>query len=70
VARKILLDALTGQARSRQELAERLARKDVPDELATELLDRFLFNDFLYIKGVFITLTILSFLHKLYFITS
>jgi regulatory protein len=41
VARKILLDSLTGQARSRQELAERLARKDVPDDLAKSLLDRF-----------------------------
>lgn len=41
VARKILLDALTGQARSRQDLADRLAKKDVPPELATRLLDRF-----------------------------
>ena len=41
VARKILLDSLTGQARSRQELADRLARKDVPDDLARSLLDRF-----------------------------
>lgn len=41
VARKILLDALTGQARSRQELADKLARKDVPAELAAALLDRF-----------------------------
>lgn len=41
VARKILLDSLTGQARSRQELADRLAKKDVPDDLATALLDRF-----------------------------
>ena len=41
MARKILLDALTGQARSRKELADKLAKKDVPDELATELLDRF-----------------------------
>ena len=41
VARKILLDQLTGQARSRQELADRLARKDVPDEIAARLLDRF-----------------------------
>ena len=30
VARKILLDALTGQARSRKELADKLAKKDVP----------------------------------------
>ncbi len=41
VARKILLDQLTGQARSRQELADKLAKKDVPAELATRLLDRF-----------------------------
>ena len=41
VARKILLDQLTGQARSRQELADRLAKRNVPDEVATQLLDRF-----------------------------
>ena len=41
VARKILLDALTGQARSRKELADKLAKKDVPAELAQRLLDRF-----------------------------
>jgi regulatory protein len=41
VARKILLDTLTGQARSRQELADKLARRGVPDDLATALLDRF-----------------------------
>jgi regulatory protein len=41
VARKILLDALTGQARSRQELAGKLAGRGVPDDLAAELLDRF-----------------------------
>ena len=41
VGRKILLDALTGQARSRQELADRLAKREVPDEIATVLLDRF-----------------------------
>lgn len=41
VARKILLDQLTGQARSRQELADRLARSNVPDEVAGRLLDRF-----------------------------
>lgn len=41
VARKILLDALTGQARSRKELADKLAKKDVPEELAERLLDRF-----------------------------
>jgi regulatory protein len=41
VARKILLDALTGQARSRRELRDKLAKKDVPPELAERLLDRF-----------------------------
>jgi regulatory protein len=41
VARTILLNALTGQARSRQELRDRLAKKDVPDDLAERLLDRF-----------------------------
>jgi regulatory protein len=41
VARKILLDQLTGQARSRQELSDKLARKNVPAEIATRLLDRF-----------------------------
>jgi regulatory protein len=41
VARKILLDQLTGQARSRSELATKLARKGVPEEVAGRLLDRF-----------------------------
>ena len=41
VARTILLNALTGQARSRKELRDKLAKKDVPDELAERLLDRF-----------------------------
>ncbi len=41
VARKILLDQLTGQARSRQELRDKLASRNVPDEIATRLLDRF-----------------------------
>jgi regulatory protein len=41
VARKILLDQLTGQARTRAELAKKLAAKDVPGEVATRLLDRF-----------------------------
>lgn len=41
VARKILLDQLTGRARSRQELATKLAQRDVPAEIATGLLDRF-----------------------------
>lgn len=41
VARKILLDQLSVQARSRHELEERLARRDVPEEVASRLLDRF-----------------------------
>ena len=41
VARKILLDQLTGQARSRSELATKLARKQVPTEIAERMLDRF-----------------------------
>lgn len=41
VARKILLDQLTGQARSRKELGDKLASRNVPDEVATRLLDRF-----------------------------
>ncbi len=41
VARKILLDQLTGRARSRKELADKLASKNVPGEVATALLDRF-----------------------------
>jgi regulatory protein len=41
VARKILLDQLTGRARSRKELSDKLAGKGVPAELATRLLDRF-----------------------------
>jgi regulatory protein len=41
VARKILLDQLTGQARSRAELAAKLARKQVPAEVADRMLDRF-----------------------------
>jgi regulatory protein len=41
VARKILLDALTGQARSRKELADKLDKLEVPSELAERLLDRF-----------------------------
>jgi regulatory protein len=41
VARKILLDQLTGQARSRKELSDRLTSRNVPDEVATALLDRF-----------------------------
>ena len=41
VARKILLDQLTGQARTRSELAGKLAKKGVPDDIAARLLDRF-----------------------------
>jgi regulatory protein len=41
VARKILLDQLTGRARSRKELADRLAAKRVPGDIAKALLDRF-----------------------------
>jgi len=41
VARTILLDQLTGRARSRKELADKLAQKNVPEEIATSLLDRF-----------------------------
>ena len=41
VARTILLDQLTGRARSRKELRDKLRSKDVPDELAERLLDRF-----------------------------
>jgi len=41
VARKILLDQLTGRARTRSELADKLAGRDVPTEVANRLLDRF-----------------------------
>jgi regulatory protein len=41
VARKILLDQLTGRARSRADLATKLAQRNVPDDIATRLLDRF-----------------------------
>ena len=41
VARKILLDQLTGRARSRSDLAKKLAQKNVPGDIATRLLDRF-----------------------------
>ena len=41
MARKILLDQLTGQARSRKELADKLAAKNVPADVAARLLDRF-----------------------------
>ena len=41
VARKILLDQLTGRARTRSELADKLTSRNVPDDVATRLLDRF-----------------------------
>jgi regulatory protein len=41
VGRAILLDQLTGRARSRAELATKLQRKRVPPEVAGRLLDRF-----------------------------
>ncbi len=41
MARKILLDQLTGRARTRSELATKLATRNVPDDVATRLLDRF-----------------------------
>lgn len=41
VARTILLDQLTGRARSRRELADKLASRNVPTDIAARLLDRF-----------------------------
>jgi regulatory protein len=41
VARKILLDQLTGRARTRSELATKLSNRNVPADVATRLLDRF-----------------------------
>ncbi|MBW9216528.1 recombination regulator RecX [Mumia sp. zg.B53] len=41
VARKILLDRLAERPRSRAELAAQLARRNVPDEIAERMLDRF-----------------------------
>jgi regulatory protein len=41
VARSILLRKLSAQARSRHELSAALAAKDVPQEIADRLLDRF-----------------------------
>jgi regulatory protein len=40
-ARTILLDKLSGQPRTRAELADMLAERDIPDEVADEVLDRF-----------------------------
>lgn len=41
VARAIVLGKLTASAKSRRELADALAAKDVPDDVATGVLDRF-----------------------------
>ena len=41
VARTILLDQLTGRARSRRELADKLKQRALSEEIATRLLDRF-----------------------------
>jgi len=41
LARSIALRLLTGAPRSRAELAEAMARKDVPDDVAAAVLDRF-----------------------------
>lgn len=41
VARAILLRALSERARTRSELATLLAKRNVPDEAAEEILDRF-----------------------------
>ncbi len=41
MARTILLNQLTGRARSRSELRAALEKKQVPDEIAERLLDRF-----------------------------
>ena len=41
VARTILLRMLTGAPRSRAQLAEKLAQRDVPEDVASHVLDRF-----------------------------
>ncbi len=41
VARAIALRLLTGAPRSRHQLAEAMARRDVPEEVAAKVLDRF-----------------------------
>jgi regulatory protein len=41
VARTILLDKLTSQPRTRSELADLLAEREIPDEVASAVLDRF-----------------------------
>ena len=45
VARKILLDQLTGRARSRSDLEKKLAQRGVPTEIGARLLDRFPHDD-------------------------
>jgi regulatory protein len=40
-ARTILLDKLTGQPRTRAELADLLAEREIPEDVAEEVLDRF-----------------------------
>ncbi|MER2137815.1 MAG: regulatory protein RecX [Arthrobacter sp.] len=41
VARAIVLRQLTSSAKSRQQLADKLAERDVPDDVAEAVLDRF-----------------------------
>lgn len=41
VARTIVLDKLSVKARTRSELADALAARDIPDEVAAKVLDRF-----------------------------
>ena len=41
VARKILLDQLSGRARSRADLEKKLSQRNVPGDVAARLLDRF-----------------------------
>lgn len=41
MARAIVLRRLTGSAQSRAQLADALARRDVPQDVATRVLDRF-----------------------------
>ena len=41
VARAIVLRRLTGSAQSRAQLADALARRDVPEDVSTRVLDRF-----------------------------
>lgn len=41
VARKIALDQLAARARSEQELRQKMARRDVPADVADEIIERF-----------------------------